>query len=519
VSDVAPTHVHVAIVGTGFGGLGTAIRLKQEGIHDFVLLERADDVGGTWRDNTYPGCACDVPSHLYSFSFAPNPGWSRRFSPQPEILDYLRDVASRYGILPYVRLGHAVTGAAWDEGAQRWRIDTVKGPFTADVLVGAAGGLSTPSTPPIKGLDRFEGKAFHSATWDHDVDLTGKDVAVIGSGASAIQFIPEIQPKVQKLVSYQRTPSWVLPRANGPVDEGTKSVFRSFPAAQLATRGIIYATTELFGLGFRHPALMAPIQKLATSYLAHAIPDPVLRAKLTPKFKLGCKRLLFSTKYYPALTQPNVEVVTGGIREITPHGVIAEDGTERRADVIIFGTGFEVTNTPFAAAVRGRGGKTLAETWKGSPQAHLGTSVSGYPNLFIILGPNTGLGHTSVVYMIESQIEHVVNAVRYMRDNAVTAVEPKPEAQAAFIADVDRRLGKTVWNTGGCASWYIDSTGRNSTLWPDATWRYRRRVERFDPTEYALSSSPARPRPVDRKGNGRRAAPAARIASGGEVRS
>jgi cation diffusion facilitator CzcD-associated flavoprotein CzcO len=520
VSDAASTHVHVVIVGTGFSGLGTAIRLKQEGIHDFVLLERANDVGGTWRDNTYPGCACDVPSHLYSFSFAPNPDWSRRFSPQPEILEYLKQVAERYGILPHVRLGHAVTGAAWDETAQRWRIDTVKGPLTADVLVGAAGGLSTPSVPPIKGLDRFEGKAFHSATWDHGVDLTGRDVAVIGNGASAIQFVPEIQPKVGKLVTYQRTPSWVLPRSNGPVGEGAKATFRSVPAAQLATRGVIYATTELFGLGFRHPALMKPLQKLALGYLAREVRDPALRAKLTPRFTLGCKRILFSNRYYRTLAQPNVEVVTDGIREVTARGVVASDGRERACDVIIFGTGFEVTNTPFAQAVRGRGGKTLAETWDGSPRAHLGTTVAGYPNLFILLGPNTGLGHTSVVYMIESQIEHVINAVRYMRAHGVSAVEPKPEAQAAFLADVDRRLGPTVWNSGGCASWYIDRTGRNSTLWPDATWRYRRRVKRFDPAEYALSYAGPRPRAPERKANGR-AAPtqASRASAGGEARS
>ena len=519
MSDVAPTHVHVAIVGTGFGGLGTAIRLKQEGIHDFVLLERADDVGGTWRDNTYPGCACDVPSHLYSFSFAPNPGWSRRFSPQPEILEYLRGVAARYGILPHVRLGHAVLGTAWDETEQRWRIETVKGPFTADVLVGAAGGLSTPSIPRLQGLDRFEGKVFHSATWDHGVDLTGRDVAVIGNGASAIQFVPEIQPAVGRMVTYQRTPSWILPRANGPVGEGVKSMFRSFPAAQLATRGTIYATTELFGLGFRHPALMKPLQKLALGYIEREVRDPVLRAKLTPNFTLGCKRILFSTKYYRALTQPNVEVVTDGIREITAGGIVTADGRERACNTIIFGTGFEVTNTPFSNAVRGRGGKTLGETWDGSPRAHLGTSVAGYPNFFLILGPNTGLGHTSVVYMIESQIEHVIGAVLYMKKHGVTAVEPKPEAQAAFLADVDRRLGPTVWNTGGCASWYIDKTGRNSTLWPDATWRYRRRVQRFDPAEYVLSTAP-RARPgAARKPAARAASTVARASTPGGAQS
>lgn len=492
MSHVAPSHVHVAIVGSGFGGLGTAIRLKQEGIHDFAIFERADDVGGTWRDNTYPGCACDVPSHLYSFSFAPNPTWSRRFSPQPEIFEYLKGCAARYGIVPHVRLGHAVIGTAWDEGEKRWRIETSKGVFTANVLVGAAGGLSTPSIPSLKGLERFEGKVFHSAAWDHDADLTGRDVAVIGNGASAIQFVPEIQPKVGRMASFQRTPAWILPRSNRAIGEGAKSFFRSFPPAQLAARGAVYATTELFGLGFRHPALMKPLQRLAVSYIEREVRDPVLRAKLLPHYTLGCKRILFSTKYYRALTQPNVELVTDAIREVTARGIVTADGRERSFDAIIFGTGFEVTNTPFAQGVRGRGGKTLAETWDGSPRAHLGTSIAGYPNLFVILGPNTGLGHTSVVYMIESQIEHVVSAVLYMRKHGVTAVEPTAEAQAAFLADVDRRLGPTVWNSGGCASWYIDRTGRNSTLWPDATWRYRRRVQRFEPTEYLLSRVPGR---------------------------
>jgi|HubBroStandDraft_4_1064222.scaffolds.fasta_scaffold19060_3 cation diffusion facilitator CzcD-associated flavoprotein CzcO len=520
MSDVAPSHVHVAIVGSGFGGIGTAIRLMQEGIHDFVVLERADDVGGTWRDNTYPGCACDVPSHLYSFSFAPNPEWSRRFSPQPEILEYLKAVAARYGVLPHVRLGHSVVDAAWDEGQRRWRLQTSKGTFTADVLVGAAGGLSTPSIPALKGLDRFQGKVFHSATWDHGVDLTGRDVAVIGNGASAIQFVPEIQPQVGRMVTYQRTPSWILPRSNGPVGDGARSLFRSLPAAQLATRGAIYATTELFGLGFRHPVLMKPLQKLALGYLEREVQDPLLRAKLTPNYTLGCKRILFSTKYYRALTQPNVEVVTDGIREVTARGIVTADGRERACDTIIFGTGFEVTNTPFSKSVRGRGGKTLTETWDGSPRAHLGTTVSGYPNFFIILGPNTGLGHTSVVYMIESQIEHVVNAVLYMREHGVTAVEPKPEVQAAFLADVDRRLGPTVWNSGGCASWYLDKTGRNSTLWPDATWRFRRRVQRFDPAEYQLSE--ALPVPLsapERKASARAASAAVARPARGEARS
>ena len=316
------------------------------------------------------------------------------------------------------------------------------------------------------------------------------------------------------MYTYQRTPAWILPRSNGPVTDGMKATFRSLPAAQLATRGIIYATTELLGLGFRHPSLMKPLQRLALGYLEKVVPDPALRAKLTPSYTLGCKRILFSNRYYQALSQPNVEVVTDGIREVTPRGIVSADGRERKVDAIVFGTGFEVTNTPFSQGVRGRGGRTLAEAWNGSPQAHLGTTVSGYPNFFIILGPNTGLGqYTSVVLHDRgADREHVVSALLYMRKNRVAAVEPRAEAQAAFIADVDRRLGTTVWNQGGCASWYIDKTGRNSTLWPDATWRYRRRVRTFDASEYVLSRHAPRPA----RAPSRKAQPATNGAVAGE---
>jgi cation diffusion facilitator CzcD-associated flavoprotein CzcO len=493
-----PTHVHVAIIGSGFSGLGTAIRLKQEGINDFVVLERASEVGGTWRDNSYPGCACDVPSHLYSFSFAPNPEWSKAFSPQPEIFSYLRSCASHYGVPPHLRFDHAVQSCAWDEAGQRWRIETSKGTVTADIVVAAAGALSEPSVPAIPGLEKFEGPAFHSARWDHAADLTGKSVAVVGTGASAIQFVPEIQPGVGKLNVFQRTPPWILPRRNPSVSEGQRRTFRAYPSLQQLLRGQIYAVTELFGLGFRHPALLRPLQTLALRYLESCVPDPVLRAKLTPRYALGCKRILFSNRYLRALTASNVDVVTEGIREVRARSIVTTDGQERAVHAIIFGTGFHVSDLPFGKYVRGRSGRTLDDTWKGSPQAHLGTTVSGFPNFFFLLGPNTGLGHTSVVYMIESQIAHIVSALRYMRERGLATVEPRAEAQAAYVAELDRRLSRTVWNTGGCASWYIDKTGRNSTLWPDATWRFRKRVHRFEPSEYLLGVAAPRATAIGR---------------------
>ena len=504
--DLTHAHVHVAIIGTGFSGLGTAIRLKQEGMNDFIVLERAGEVGGTWRDNTYPGCACDVPSHLYSFSFAPNPGWSRAFSPQPEIFSYLRRCASHYGILPHIRFEHAVNHCAWDEAARRWRIETSKGIVTADVVVAGAGALSEPAVPKLPGLDRFEGTAFHSARWDHSVNLAGRSVAVVGTGASSIQFVPEIQPKVGKLNVFQRTPPWILPRRNPVLSERGRETFRSFPVLQQLARGQVYAVTELFGLGFRHPAMMRPLQRLAVKYLESCVPDPVLRAKLTPSYTLGCKRILFSSRYLRTLTQRNVDVVTEGIEEVRARSIVTRDGQEHPVDTIIFGTGFHVSDLPFGKYVQGRGGQTLDEAWNGSPQAHLGTTVSGFPNFFFLLGPNTGLGHTSVVYMIESQIAHITSALRYMREHRVATVEPRAEVQAEFVADLDRRLRRTVWSTGGCASWYIDKTGRNSTLWPDATWRFRRRVEEFNPAEYVLGQAERQasvaPRPPPRASTG-----------------
>jgi cation diffusion facilitator CzcD-associated flavoprotein CzcO len=479
--------VQVAIVGGGFGGLGTAIRLRQEGIDDFVILERAADVGGTWRDNTYPGCACDVESHLYSLSFARNPEWTHRFSRQPEIWAYLQRLAREHDLLPRIRFRSEVRGAAWDGGERAWRIDTSQGAMTASALVLATGPLSEPALPAIPGLERFQGRVFHSARWDHACDLTGRRVAVIGTGASAIQFVPAIQPRVARLHLFQRTPAWVLPRFDRPIRAWQKAVYRRVPAVQAALRLIIYMGRELSVLLFRHPAAMRRLQMIARRHIASAIPDPGLRAKLTPAYTMGCKRILLSDDYYPALARPNVEVVTEAIAEVRERSLVTADGVEREVDAIILGTGFRPTDPPLAAHLRGREGRTLREVWAGSPRAHLGTTVAGFPNLFLLLGPNTGLGHSSVVYMCEGQIEHVVGALRHMRRHGLDVLEPRPEAQEAFVSALDRRMRGTVWLAGGCASWYLDRTGRNSTLWPDFSFRYRARVARFRPEEYALS--------------------------------
>jgi cation diffusion facilitator CzcD-associated flavoprotein CzcO len=502
------THVRVLVVGAGFAGLAMAVRLKQAGIDDFVVLERGDDIGGTWRDNTYPGAACDVPSHLYSFSFAPNPRWTRAFSPQWEILEYLRDVARRYGIVPHLRLGCGAEALRWDDVERHWVVD-VEGPgvpqanggntgggghgYSADVVVGAMGALSEPKLPDIPGVETFAGAMFHSAAWDHDHDLTGERVAVIGTGASAIQFVPEIQPRVGHLDVYQRTPPWIVPRRDRALRPLERRVFRALPAAQQAIRGSIYWVRELLAFGFTHPGRMKAIQRLAAAHLGRQVRDPELRQKLTPSYTIGCKRILISNDWYPALQRPKVDLITDGIAEIRPHSIVTTDGVERPTDTIICGTGFHVTDFPAGRRIHGPGGATLSDVWqaRGSMEAYLGTTVAGFPNLFLLVGPNTGLGHTSMVFMIESQVAYVIEALAHLDTTAATTLAVRPEAQDSYNQSLQSRLAATVWNRGGCRSWYLDANGRNTTLWPGSTWTFRRRTRRFDPWAYVTDVSPA----------------------------
>ncbi|MFN2465200.1 MAG: flavin-containing monooxygenase [Candidatus Dormibacteria bacterium] len=482
-------HFDIAIIGTGFAGLGMAIRLKQEAMNDFIVLERASDLGGTWRDNTYPGCQCDVPSHLYSFSFAPNPNWSRSFSRQPEIWEYLRDCARRFGIVPHIRFNHAVSMTSWDEAGQRWKIETAGGKFTARVLVSGMGGLSEPSIPPIAGLDTFKGTYFHSATWDHGHDLTDRRVAVVGTGASSIQFVPRIQKQVGRMFLYQRTPQWIMPHRDKRLESWKQRLYRRLPVAQSFVRSAIYWSREGFVPFFTNPRWAGVPRKISLKHLETQVSDPVLRARLTPNYAVGCKRILISNDYYPALQQPNVEVITEGIKEIREHSIVSTDGTEREVDTIIFGTGFHVTDSPFAERIRGRQGQLLAEVFEDSPQAHRGTTVAGFPNLFILLGPNTGLGHTSVVVMIEAQLRYVLDCLRFMRREGAGTVEAREDAQVLYNEKIQHDLKETVWNAGGCASWYIDASGRNTTLWPTYTWKYAREMRRFKAAEYIVGSA------------------------------
>ncbi|MEA2157375.1 MAG: hypothetical protein QOE11_3515 [Solirubrobacteraceae bacterium] len=482
----APAHVRIAIVGSGFAGLGLAISLREAGIEDFVVLERADDVGGTWQANTYPGCQCDVPSHLYSFSFAPNPAWSRTYSRQPEIWDYLRDLADRRDLRRHIRFGHELTGAAWDDDAQLWRVQTSRGDWTAQVLVDASGPLSHPKAPAIRGLRRFEGTIFHSADWDHDHDLSGERVAVIGTGASAIQFVPRIADRVGKLHVFQRTAPWILPHSDRPTTRLERRLYKALPFLQKVVRSGVYWSRETFLLGFiKDQRYMAGAERIASLHLRRQVRDPGLRAKLTPHFRLGCKRVLLSNDWYPALARPNVEVVTEDIREIRGNAIVLADGSEREVDTIILGTGFHVTDPPTAQLVRGRDGRTLAESAAAGIQAYRGATMTGLPNFFKLIGPNTGLGHNSMIFMIESQLRYVMDALRLMDEQQIATFEVRPEAMSAYNRTIQARMPGTVW-ASGCASWYLDAQGNNTTIWPDFTFRFRHHTRRFDTAAYAL---------------------------------
>jgi cation diffusion facilitator CzcD-associated flavoprotein CzcO len=484
--DSASTHSRIAIIGTGFSGIAAGVKLLEDGEDDFVLYERSNEVGGTWRDNSYPGCACDVPSHLYSFSFAPNPGWSRAFSPGPEIQGYLRRVSAEYGVTEKVRFNHDLIEASWDDQACLWRLETSQGQRTVEVLISAVGGLSTPAIPALNGLEKFSGPAFHSAAWDHETDLTGKRVAVIGTGASAIQFVPEIQPEVAQLDLFQRTPPWIMPRRNRSISMVERRLFAAVPAVQKLVRAAIYWGRELFVLPMKRPRLGRRVEKIAREHIHDQIKDPGLRAKVTPDYRIGCKRILASNNYYPALCEDNVDLVTTGIREVNERGVVTSDGTEHPADVIVFGTGFRVTDMPVGNFIRGRDGRTLHERWQGSPNAHVGTTVAGFPNFFMLMGPGTGLGHTSVTIMLEAQVDYVSRALRYIGPGRATTLEPTEQATDDWRDEVDDLSGKTVWTSGGCQSWYLDSTGRNSTLWPTFAHAYCRRIASFDPGDHRM---------------------------------
>ncbi len=477
-------HVYdVLVVGAGISGIGAGIRLLQEGFSDFIILEKAADLGGTWRDNTYPGCECDVPSALYSFSFAQKPDWSRNFAGQAEILDYVRDTAESHGIVPYIRFNQPVERSQWDERAGHWVIRTGDQTYFARTTIACGGYLHEPIIPNIPGLKDFKGTLFHSSRWDHDHDLTGERVAVIGTGASAIQFVPKIQPQVEQLTIFQRTPQWVLPKPNRRNSDLKKRAFRQ-SLLMNAWRKMLYGGFESFGIGFRRPALLRQFQKLGLAHLKRKVPDPELRRKLTPDYTLGCKRVLMSNRYYPALCEPNVDLFATGVREVCGNTVVGADGSEAEVDTIILGTGFYVTEQPIAQHIFDGKGRSLSQAWQERMQAYRGTTIAGFPNSFMVLGPNLGIGHNSAFVVIEAQLDYIMSALTTMREKQLSRIEIRPEVQARYNVEVQKDLQHTVWNTGGCSSYYLDKNGFNSIGFPWSTLKMRKLLATFDEGSY-----------------------------------
>lgn len=492
-------HVRVAVIGSGFGGLGAAVRLRRAGITDFVVLERRSSVGGTWRDNSYPGCACDVPSHLYSFSFAPNPDWPRTFSGQRHIQAYLERITDTFGLRPHLRFDSEVTQLTWDTDELHWVIETGGtgadggATLTADFVVSATGPLSDPKIPDFPGLDTFEGKIFHSAQWDHGYDLRGKRVAMIGTGASAIQIVPAIAPEVARLTVFQRTPPWVMPRVDRRVSAAERWLHGKVPATGVLRRQLLWGIRELQVSAFtKRPNELGVIEKLAAAHMKRAIKDPAMRAQLTPDYRIGCKRILLSNSYYPALARPDVDLVASGLKEIRGNTLVASDGTETEVDAIIFGTGFHVTDMPIAERVKGARGTTLAEEWRKGMKGLRGCTAAGFPNFLTVIGPNTGLGNSSMILMIEAQLNYLVDYLRQLDTlGGKVAFDARVASVEAWNAHIQDRMERTVWSTGGCDSWYLDASGRNTTVWPGTTSEFRRVTRRLDLSEYEVLRAPA----------------------------
>ena len=467
------------------------IRLKKAGRDNFVLLEKAAEVGGTWRDNTYPGCACDIPSNLYSLSFSTNPNWSRYFPPQPEILQYLKQTVQEHGLEPNLQLNTEVSAATFDETRMGWTLELGSGKrITARYCVLATGPLNRPNIPEIPGLKSFAGQWFHSSAWPDDLKLDDKRVAIVGTGASAIQITPAIASSVKQLQLYQRTPPWILPKPDRKVTKLEKTLFNLFPPLQRLIREFVYWRLELFVSGFLGNQRINDIaRKRAQRHLEKSISNPDLRKKLTPDYRPGCKRILISSDYYPALLHDNVELIDEGIHEITPTGVVSESGGHRPADILIMATGFQASEIFSHVNISGMGQRNLNEEWrKDGPEAFYGITVSGYPNLFILLGPNTGLGHNSVVHMIESQVNYIMDYLDVVDGQGLDYLDVKPDRQKLFNKELQEKMDQTVWIQGGCNSWYLTSWGKNTTLWPDSTVAYRKQTSKINLDDYIPGS-------------------------------
>ena len=481
-----PEELEVAIVGAGFGGLCMAIRLLAAGERRFTILEKGAEVGGTWRDNSYPGAECDVQSHLYSYSFAAKHDWSQRYAGWREIQQYILDTTARFGVRPYIRFKQQVTGLHFDPDTARWRVIMASGlELRARHVVLATGPLHVPNLPRLPGLERFAGKVFHSAQWDHGYDLAGKRIASIGTGGSAIQYCPRIAPAAAQLHVFQRTPAWVIPRDVRTYSEAAKKRFGRFDFLRRLHRARLYWTNESRVWPIFHPALARGLQRLARWNIRRAVGDATLARKLTPDYTIGCKRVLISNEWYPMFRRPNVELVTEDIREVREHSIVTTDGVERAVDCIILGTGFVVDPRIYMQAfpVTGLPGHELARDWQAGAEAYYGISVTGYPNLHQLVGPNTALGHNSIIFMIEAQVQYVLDCLRTLRERGADYLDVQATAQARFNEGIQRGLQGTVWSSG-CRSWYQQADGRNFTLWPHSTWRYWLQTRKVDAGQY-----------------------------------
>lgn len=489
--------VDVAILGAGFGGLCMAIKLREAGNDNFVILEKGGDVGGTWYFNGYPGAACDVQSHMYSFSFAGKADWTKRYAPQQEIHQYILDTTEKFGIRPFVRFNQEVCGAHFDEATARWTISTRSGDTViAKQFVLASGPLHVPSIPKIRGLENFKGKVFHSAEWDHSYDLAGKNVVSIGTGGSAIQYVPEIAPQVKQLYVFQRTPAWVIPRDERGYLGIEKSLFARFPALRKLHRARLYWTNESRLWPILNPTIAKSLQKLAQLFIKVQVKDKELAKKLTPDYTIGCKRILISNKYFPTFNRPNVELVTDGIQELREHSIVTRDGVERPVDCIILGTGFVVDPRVYMKnfPVEGRDHHVLNEDWKNLAQSYLGTTTTGFPNMYQLVGPNVGLGHNSIIFMIEAQVDYILSCLQMLKDKGADYLDVKKDAQDRFNVKVQEGFKNTVWTTG-CSSWYQSAEGGNFALWPFSTWKFwleTRKVKEGD-YEFGFAKAPSLP--------------------------
>ena len=483
----------IAIIGAGFAGLGMAIRLKKAGYNSFVIFERGKEIGGTWRDNTYPGCGCDVASHLYSFSFEPNPNWTRRFSKQPEILEYLKDCVRKNNLEPHLQLNTEIFGVVFNESEGFYTItDSLGKQTTARMVVAGLGPLNRPQIPDFEGLKNFKGEVFHSSNWNHNYDLTGKRVAVIGTGASAIQFVPEIVDKVSKLYLFQRNAPWVIPKPDSEFSGFAKSLFSKLPFIRKTYRGFLYQLNEFIGLSFIGNETVKKIAQFqAEQHLKGQVKDEGLRKKLTPNYRIGCKRILVSDNYYPALQKPQTDVITDKISKITENGIVANDGSEKEVDVIIFGTGFHVAEYPEQFiknyTIQGLNEENLFQKWtKEGFEAYKGTTINGFPNLMFVLGPNTGLGHNTVVDIMESQINYIMDFYeKLLKKSPKTYLNIKSEVQKEYNEKLQLMFKNTAW-ASGCGSYYINSEGKNTTLYPRLNTEFRKQTLRVDLEEYEV---------------------------------